>query len=215
MRFFWIAMIGICWLMESSVSMAALPTPLESVSGSVDKIFLVLKKKEMSLEEKRVAIRNLVNECFDFRTMSKQILGKHWQRATEEQRVEFIRLYTTLLQNTYLVLVEEYNDESVIYGKDEIRQEKFATVDSIVTSSARKIPVEYKCILGKDRWYIYDVVIEGVSMVSNYRNSFAGLIRQKGFDGLLQDLKIKVSVPIASTSMLGKPVDQTQKDDVH
>ena len=196
-----VSIAAVVWIYLATISLAAasLPSPTENLRGASDQILLVLKDDKRSLEEKRESIRHMIDERFDFKTMSKQILGKNWSRADVQQKDRFVRLFSRMLQNTYLILVEQYKDESVSYQK-EIRKEKFASVDALIHSDTRKIAVVYKFILGGRGWSVYDVVIEGVSMVANYRTSFAAIIRQKGMDGLLAELEAKVHEPNKAVS---------------
>ena len=124
--------------------------------------------------------------------------------AVREQQKRFTTAYRRLLEDTYLVMVEEYTDEKVDYVKENIKKEKYAQVNTlIVRTGAPPIPVNYKSRLRKNEWWVYDVVIEGVSMISNYRTSYQQIAKNEGIDGLIAQIEAKVAsgdTPIAEES---------------
>lgn len=171
----------------------AMPTPTEQVSTTVDAILAVLRDDGASADVKKDQIRGLIAERFDFRAMSQRTLAQNWRKASAEQQDRFVALYTRLLENTYFVMVEEYRDEAVEYRGEKIRKEKYALVETAIVAADKEIPVIYRTRLKNDQWWIYDVVIEGVSLISNYRSSYQQIAKREGIGGLLAKMEAKTA----------------------
>ena len=175
-------------------SALAAPNPTEQVKSTIDKVLAVLKDDSKSVEAKRERIRDIIGERFDFRAMSIRTLGKNWKGANKDQKKRFTTAYRRLLEDTYLVMVEEYTDEKVDFVKESIKKKKYAQVDTLIMrTGAPPIPVNYKARLRKDGWWVYDVVIEGVSMISNYRTSYQQIAKNEGIDGLIAQIEQKIA----------------------
>ena len=175
-------------------SAQAAPNPTEQLKSTLDKVLAVLQDGSLTVDVKRNRIRGIIGERFDFRAMSIRTLGKNWKAANKDQRVRFTAAYRRLLEDTYLVMVEEYTDERVDYLKESIKKSKYAQVNTqIVRTGAPPIPVNYKARLRKDEWRVYDVVIEGVSMISNYRSSYQQIAKNEGIDGLIAQIEQKIA----------------------
>ena len=185
-----------------STALAA-PSATEQVKSTIDKVLAVLQDGGLSNDAKRDKIRKVISERFDWRGMSIRTLGKNWKGASKEQKKRFTAAYRRLLEDTYLVMVEEYTDEKVDFVKEDIKKQKYAQVNTlIVRTGAPPIPVNYKARLRKDEWWVYDVVIEGVSMISNYRTSYQQIAKNQGLDGLIAQIEEKVATgdtPAASS----------------
>jgi phospholipid transport system substrate-binding protein len=183
-------LIGLlCWAMAAQA--LAAPTPKERVQETVDAVLEVLRDQERDVETKKRDIRALVRERFDFRAMAQSTLAQNWRSASEEEQRRFVTLYSRLLEDTYLVMVEEYTNETVEYRKETLRNEKTAQVDTIILAPGKEIPVIYRTRLKDGDWYIYDVIIEGVSLISNYRSTYQQIVRRDGMSGLLAQLEKK------------------------
>jgi phospholipid transport system substrate-binding protein len=181
------------FLVPSSRAEAGEPT--DQVKQTVDAVLEVLRNKELSkpdkTEQRRAQIRKTVSTRFDFEEMAKRSLALHWKKRTPEEQKEFVALYTDLLENTYIRKIEKYQDEKVVY-LDERTEGTYATVKtSIVTIKEVAIPIEYRLMREGNQWKAYDVVIEGVSLVNNYRNQFNSIIRSGSYDELVKRLKNK------------------------
>lgn len=176
---------------------SAKPEPqalVESVTGKVLEALKNYKAKEVNepgyLDQK---IEELIVSQMDFVAMAKLVLGKHWRAATPEQRSQFIEEFKTLLIRTYRTSLAEYSSEKVGFlpFREGEQPEKLATVKSeIVRSSGPSIPINYSLRYKKDDgWKVYDIGIEGVSLVTNYRSSFSREISQNGMDHLIKSLR--------------------------
>ena len=175
-------------------SAQAAPNPTEQLKSTIDKVLTVLNNASLDVEAKRDKIRVIIGERFNFREMSIRTLGKNWKQANRDQQKRFTNAYRRLLEDTYLVMVEAYTDEKVDYVKENIKKKKYAQVDTlIVRTGAPPIPVNYKSRLKKDGWWVYDVIIEGVSMISNYRTSYQQIAKNEGIDGLIAQIEEKIA----------------------
>jgi phospholipid transport system substrate-binding protein len=179
---------------------AALPSysfagePTDQVRQTVDAVLDVLKNKELKKPEKeaqrRAQIRQIVGARFDFAEMAKRSLAQNWKKRTPQEQKEFVPLYTDLLENTYIRKIERYEDEKVVYVDEKI-EGAYATVKTVVTSKEVQTPIEYRLMKEGDKWMAYDVVIEGVSLVNNYRNQFNSILRSGSYEDLVKRLKDK------------------------
>jgi phospholipid transport system substrate-binding protein len=188
-RFFMPILLG---FMMTLASMAlAADNATESVRTSVDAILGVLKDAGLDKPAKREKIRVIIAERFDFRAMSQRTLATNWRKASKEEQQQFISLFKELIQNTYIGRVESYTNEEVKYPGEKVTNDR-AVVDTLIVTSSKEIPVTYRLYLKSGRWLVYDVNIEGVSLISNYRNSYQEIVKREGFSGLLAKMEEKV-----------------------
>ena len=165
---------------------------LDPLHGTIDQVLSVLRSTELESSAKKEKIRGIISARFDYRAMSQSTLAQNWKKASAKQQERFVELYAHMLQDTYLVLVEEYTDQEVQYGEEKIRKDKYAQVDTTILDAGKEIPVQYKLRLRDGGWYVYDVIIEGVSMISNYRSSYQQIVRADGMDGLIAKIEEKL-----------------------
>jgi phospholipid transport system substrate-binding protein len=188
-RFFMPILLGFMMMLASTAFAAGNPT--ESVRMSVDSILGILKDTGLDKPAKREKIRVVIAERFDFRAMSQRTLATNWRKASKEEQQQFVELFSQLIQNTYIGRVEAYTDEGVTYPGEKVTNNR-AVVDTLIITSSAEIPVTYKLYLKDDRWLVYDVNIEGVSLISNYRNSYHEIVKRDGFAGLLGQMEEKI-----------------------
>jgi phospholipid transport system substrate-binding protein len=188
-RFFMPILFGFMMTLASSVF--AVGNATESVRMSVESIIGILKDAGLDQSAKREKIRAAIAERFDFRAMSQRTLATNWRKASKEEQQQFVELFSQLIQNSYIGRVEAYTNEEVKYPGEKITKDR-AVVDTLIVTSSKEIPVTYKLYLKDDRWLVYDVNIEGVSLISNYRNSYHEIVKRDGFAGLLSQMEEKV-----------------------
>ena len=170
--------------------------PTDQVRQTVDAVIQILNDNELRkperLDERRSKIRDAVEKSFDFEEMAKRAMALHWKDRTPREKTEFVSLFSGFLEDVYIRKIERYEDEKVLYT-DERADDTYATVKTIVvTANGTEIPVDYK-IFKKDRkWEVYDIVIEGVSLVNTYRSQFNQIIRSGSYEDLVSKLKKKV-----------------------
>jgi phospholipid transport system substrate-binding protein len=170
--------------------------PLETVKGHVNRVFEVLRdpalKGESANKAKRGKIRSISEEMFDYTELSKRSLGQNWNKLNPDQQKEFIRLFKSLLEDTYAEKVISYTDERVIFKKEISLSEKTVEVQTTVVTKTSEVPIDYRVIEKHGEWKVYDVVIEGVSLISNYRSQFREILANKPPETLLETLRKKV-----------------------
>jgi phospholipid transport system substrate-binding protein len=187
----------------SVLLLVAFPLPVwagfatEQVKSTTDKIIAIVTDptlKEPAQEEKKKSlIMKAVNERFDWPEMSRRCLGPHWRKLNEDQRKNFVTLFSQLLERTYLDRVESYSGEKVTYTGEKVDGD-YATVEStVLTRKNVDTPVVYKLKKDGDSWLVYDISIEGVSLVYNYRTQFNSILSKSSYEELVAKLKEKVA----------------------
>jgi phospholipid transport system substrate-binding protein len=189
-RLFLILAFGITLATANIVSADISPT--DSIRGAVDGILTLLQNKELDQATRRKEMRKVINARFDFRAMSQRTLATNWKKASTEQKQEFVTLFSQLIENTYIGRVEAYTDEKVDYPGEKVKGKK-AVVKTLILTASADIPINYKVYQKKDgEWWVYDVIIEGISLISNYRSSYQDIVSKEGLDGLLAKMRSKI-----------------------
>ncbi len=174
---------------------AAAGPPTEQLKGSVDRVLKVLDdpelKKEGRAKDRRTAVRKIANEIFDFGETARRSLGRHWQSRTPAEREEFVRLFADLLELSYISKVELYGGEKIAYAGDSVDGEQATVRTRIVTRQGTEVPIDYRMLRKGDRWFVYDIIIEGVSLVANYRSQFNKIIQTSSYGELVRRLKTR------------------------
>lgn len=167
----------------------------EQIKETVDAVVAVLNDKELKKparrQERRKKIRDIVNKRFDFEEMAKRSMGQAWGKRTPEEKKAFVALFSDLLQNTYIRKVERYEKQSVAYTDERVEGEYAVVKTKVSTEKEANIPVEYRIFREAGKWEAYDIVIEGVSLVNNYRNQFSSILRSGTFEDLMTKLREK------------------------
>jgi phospholipid transport system substrate-binding protein len=169
--------------------------PMEEIKQTTDKILSIVTnpalKAPSKTEEREKLIHQAVYERFDWEEMSRRSLATHWAKRTPEERKEFVRLFSELLEQTYMKKMEGFSGEKVLYEGEAIERD-YATVKvKIVTKKDKDIPIEYRLKKEGNNWFIYDVSIEGVSLVNNYRTQFNSILFQSSYEDLVKRLREK------------------------
>jgi len=177
-----------------SVSVAGEPT--EHVRKTTDKIIAIvmdpgLKEADKAREKSR-QIRSVVDERFDWEEMSKRTLARHWKDRTQNEKNEFIDLFGKLLERTYLDKVEGYSGEKVLYMDEKVEGKYAIVAVKIVTQQETEVQVDYRLQKKGNEWLVYDISIEGVSLINNYRKQFNSIITRSSFKDLMEKLRSKV-----------------------
>ncbi len=168
-------------------------SPRQQMQVTIDAIIKIVEKnpEESQKAVRRAKLRELINPKFNFAEMSKRSLGPNWNSINAEQQKEFTTVFSELLARTYLSKIETVKTGMVQIESEQIDAQK-AIVKTTVTSKGDKFPIDYKLLFADGRWQVYDVVIENIGLVANYRNEFAGIIRKESFAGLMERLRAKV-----------------------
>ena len=170
--------------------------PLDTVKVHVDKVLDVLRdpslKPESAKKLKKDKIRAIAEKMLDFTELSKRTLAQNWSKFTPEQQKEFISLYKSLLENTYADKIMLYTDEKILFTKEIPLTEKTAEVQTMVIRNTQETPIYYRVILKDGTWMVYDVIVEGVSIINNYRSQFREILVNNPPESLLETLRKKV-----------------------
>lgn len=181
-------------ILISSFARAEDRAPKQKVEETINEILKIVEANsgDSKKDERRQKLRDLINPLFDFQEMAKRSLGANWKEATPSEQKEFTDVFSDLLAKTYLSKIEtvkpgmvEVKNESVDSGR--------ALVKTTVTHKGDTFPLDYKLTDTDGKWRVYDVVIENIGLVANYRNEFAGIVRKDKISGLIQKLKDKKS----------------------
>jgi len=165
--------------------------PMGRVKDTTDRVISILKDDSLGREARWDKIAALIYEGFDFRSMSQSVLATQWRRATEEERKKFTEFFSQYIEATYRSKIEAYTNQRIIY-KDEVIKGNLGVVETVIIAGGTEIPVNYKLRKNENSWYAHDVVIEGVSLIANYRSTFAAIVKNEGMDGLMSDIQRRI-----------------------
>ena len=169
--------------------------PTDQLRAQIDRVLKLLEnpelKKEGKVKERRTAVRKIANDIFDFGETAKRSLARHWPPRTPAEREEFIALFADLLERSYISRIELYGGEKIGYLGESIESDLATVRTKIVTKEGTDIPVDYRMLKRGDRWLVYDVIIEGVSLIANYRAQFNKIITTSSYQELVKKMKTK------------------------
>ncbi len=197
------------WLLLASASPASMATPTEVIRVAVEQVAQVAEDADLgrpaAAERRRIEMRRIAENLFDFQEMARRSLARHWTDRTAEQRDEFVRLFADLLERVYFGKLENYSAERMVYVGETVDGD-YATVRSkILTGRKGELPIEYRLHLVGSRWAVYDVLIDGMSFVSTYRAQFNRVIQTSSYDDLVQKLRTKELENAAPERNVRKP----------
>ena len=168
--------------------------PTDSMKATIDEILRIIREKELKqpgkAEERRQLLEQVVGARFDYQEMSRRALGASWNALSDQEKQEFVSLFRTLLTNSYADKIETYSGEGVQY-LNERTEKDYAEVRTKVLSGKTEIPLDYRLINKADEWRVYDVVVDGVSLVNNYRGQFTKILRASSYSDLVDQLRKK------------------------
>lgn len=172
---------------------SAFATPTDDVKKTVDEVVRIVASKEMKHndQKRRQALKKTISAVFDYSEMAKRSLGKHWNQRTAAEKKRFAELFATLLENSYAGKIESYNNERIVYLKENVEGDHAEVKSKVVTAKRDEFTLDYRMINQNGKWMAYDVVIEGVSLVSNYRTQFNKIISSGGYAELVKKLETK------------------------
>jgi phospholipid transport system substrate-binding protein len=184
--------IVLSWL----VALAAVPqgseSPTEAVRGTVTRVISILEdpalKDPAKLIPRRLMLEEVIAGRFDYTEMSKRALAADWTPLTETQRTEFVELFKRFLSDRYAEKIEGYSGEQVRYLLERI-EGTYAEVRTELRSDKTDIPMDYRLFLKEGRWHAYDIIVDGVSLVKNYRSQFQKIIRESSYEELVNKLR--------------------------
>lgn len=192
----WLSIVG---MVLGAVSGAQAGPVTDQIRDDLAQVFRVIEETSVEragasgidLGKRREAIRSVAVPIFDWREMASRTLGQHWQARSEAERTEFVQVFTDLVNRAYITQLERYSGESIRYISERIEGDLGGVSTRFVTKQGREIPVDYRVISRDGRWRVYDVSVQGVSLVSNYRSQFDKVIRSSSYPELVQRIRDK------------------------
>ena len=176
------------------VAAAEVVAPTVIVKETIDEVIRLVTdeelKKAAQVSQRRILIEKAIGKNFSFSEMAKRSLAREWKGRNEDERQEFVKLFQTLLSKTYAGKIETYSGEEVQYLKER-RKNSFAEVQTKIISPQTEISLDYRLLQKDNTWFVYDVVVNGVSLVKNYRSQFARIIHRSSYEELVAILRDK------------------------
>lgn len=190
----WLAIVG---MVLGTVSGAQAGPVTDQLRDDLAQVFRVIEETSVEragangidVGKRREAIRRVAAPVFDWREMTSRTLGQHWQARSEAERTEFVQIFSDLVNRAYITQLERYSGEAIRYISERIEGDLGGVSTRFVTKQGREIPVDYRVISRDGRWRIYDVVVQGVSLVSNYRSQFDKVIRSSSYPELVKRIR--------------------------
>jgi phospholipid transport system substrate-binding protein len=200
-----IVLFGLAWVHGASAG-----PPTDQLRDGVQHVVQILKDPELmgdaKAPERNAAVNKVADEIFDFGETAKRALGPHWAQRTPAERDEFVRLFTELVQQTYLSKVNQYNSEMTFQG-DEVDGNQAVVRTTLLLGKGSQMALDYRMHRPRDRWQVYDLSIDGISLVASYRSQFNKIVRTDSYEGLVARLKsrqVGLAAPAAGPTG-GKP----------
>ena len=167
--------------------------PTDQLRDGIERIFKTLADPDMSGDAKavqrRATVTRIAGEIFDFTEMSKRTLGQHWEQRTSAERQDFARLFTELIQRSYFSKVDDHGSEKTIFGSETVEGDHVVVRTKLLLTRGAQMPLDYSMHNVGGRWRVYDLSIDGISLVSNYRSQFNKIIRTSSYEGLVAKFK--------------------------
>lgn len=163
--------------------------PTEQLRAYTDQVMKALENPTLTASARLEAVRTVADQAFDVTETAKRALGLHWQQRTPAEQAEFVQLFRDLLERGYLSRISEYGGEQIKYVSEQIDGDHAIVRALIVTKNGTQVPVESRLLQKADRWLIYDVLVENISLIANYRSQFDRIIRTTSYEELVRRLK--------------------------
>ncbi len=190
-----LCLLAILFLNIGSYYALAQSTPKSHIETTIGEILKVLSDSSLKgserTKERRETVVDVIEKGFDFKEMSRRTLGKHWKNLKNDEQEEFVRLFSRLIENSYITKIDRYSDEKVVYLKERVKG-KYAQVDTEIISKSVTIPIKYSLKKSNPGWSIYDVKVEGVSLVRNYKSQFGAILSKGSYKELKVQLEEKL-----------------------
>lgn len=192
----WMAIVAVVLFLAAPTGAWAVSAK-DTVQIEVNKIVATIRTpgfKELPREKQISDIRQIINGVFDYTELSKRTLGRGWKKFSADQKGKFIALFSELLENTYADRVLAYTDEKIDFGNETaLKKNRVEVKSTIITKDNKSVPLNYRMIQKEGSWRVYDVVIEGISLVQNYRSQFREILSKKSPQDLIDTLEKKVN----------------------
>jgi len=165
--------------------------PTDQLRTYTDQVLKVLEDPALSLPERREMVKHLAEQVFEVTETAKRALGQHWLQRTPAEREEFVKLFANLLEQTYINRIDEFGGEKLTYVSEQIDGDRAVVKARVTTKKGTDVPVESRLLQRDTRWLIYDILVENLSLISNYRSQFDRVIRTTSYEELVKRLKTR------------------------
>ena len=176
--------------------------PADQLQVQVNRVLKILEdpelKKESRIRDRRTAIRQVANDIFDFTEITRRSLGRHWQARTPQEQEEFVGLFGGLLEQSYISKIETYSGEKIAFLGDSTDGDVAVVRTRVISKQGTEIPIDYRMRGANGRWLAYDVSIEGISLIGNYRTQFDRVIQKSSYQELAKALRAKQDERLAA-----------------
>ena len=170
---------------------------LDTIKSRVNQVLVVLRdpalKSESAKELKKKRLRQIFDTTFDYVELSRSTLSRNWDKLKPDQQKEFMQLYKALLEKVYMDTILSYKDQEVVIGKERALGENRVEVDTKLISGSTETPINFRMISKSAEWWVYDFVVENISVVSNYRTQFNRILTKESPESMLEVIRKKVS----------------------
>jgi phospholipid transport system substrate-binding protein len=167
----------------------------EQVKSAIDSVLATVSNQTLKGDEKRAerraAVRKIADGIFDFEEIARRSLGRYWLPLSEAQRAEFVGLFADLLERSYIPKIELYTGEKIIYGGERLDGDVATLTTKVITKNGNAMLIDYRLLKHGERWLIYDISLDGISLVLNYRTQFNKIIQASGYNSLVEKMKSK------------------------
>lgn len=189
-----VSLLLFCFLLVSLPATAS-ASVTDEVKRVVDQVVRIVAdpelKKPPKEPQRRQALKNSIGRIFDYAEMAQRSLATHWKDRSPAERKEFVSLFETLLENSYAGKIESYHNEKIVYLGESVEGDRAEVRSKVIAPKGDEYSLDYRLLNKEGRWMVYDVVIEGVSLVSNYRGQFNRIVNNQGYPELLKKLRTK------------------------
>ena len=204
-KILFVVFAGTFFVTSMSTFLWAAEEPGKFLIKTIDRGLSVLKEPSLKgtekAQERRQRLWEEISPVFNFEEMSKRSLGVHWKKRTPEEKKEFVELFTNILKDNYIGQTDTYSGEKIVFLKERHDDDNHATVQTkIITNTGTEVLVDYRMLNNDGEWRIYDMVIEGISFVNNYRSQFNNTLMKSSFEELIQKMKEKMGKEETSTN---------------
>lgn len=182
------------WLLAAPTALCAgADDAMTQVQNSVDRIVEILRRDVAGEKwpRKRKEIVRIIRDRFASRELAQRVLARHWRERSEKQRDHFVELFADVLETTYINKLKSYSGEQIVFTRQLVKGDK-AMVYSEIVRNNQEIPIDYRLLRSGDQWLIYDISVEGVSLVQNYRKQFDQIVKKEQFEGLVRRMEEKI-----------------------
>jgi phospholipid transport system substrate-binding protein len=205
--------VAVAALVALLAPVAGAGVPTDQLKGAIERVVKTIEnpalKGESRAPERRAAVRKIANEIFDFGEIARRSLGRHWQGRTDPEHEEFVSLFADLLERSYISKIDQYGGEKIVYTGEKVENDISLVSTRIITKNGTEVPIDYRLLKRGDRWMVYDVSIEGVSLVSNYRTQFNKIIQTASYAELIRRMKSKQAEVSLDDDSKKKPASRT------